>query len=107
MGRITSVVWAERAESQLVDIIEYIAVENLEAAMSLRNRAIEALGRLLTFPESGRRVPELAKSAAVNRTYREVVVPPLRLVYRPDAPETLAIVYVLRSEQRFDPTKLA
>ena len=106
MAPTKTITWTERAESQLAGIIEFIAADNFEAALALRDRAIDATGRLTNFPDSGRRVPELAKSAAVHRTYREIIVPPLRIVYRRDGTDSLSLVYVLRSEQRFDTTKL-
>jgi len=101
-----NVVWADRAEHQFVDIIDFIAARNFDAAVRLRDRAIEALDRLGSFPDSGRRVPEFARNGYLNRAYREVVVPPLRIVYRL-ADGRVEIVYVLRAEQRFDPDQLA
>ena len=49
--------------------------------------------RLRRFPDSGRLVPE-----APGRIYREVVVPPCRVIYRREGTGVL-IIHVARGEQ--------
>ena len=59
-------VWTKAAIRELVHIREYIARDNAEAAREIALRIVDATGRIIQFPESGR-------SGRVNGT-REFVV---------------------------------
>ncbi len=83
--------WTAPALDDLDDIAAFIALENPVAAAELAERAIEAVERLRRFPSSGRWVPELR-----SRVYREVIVPPLRIIYRRERAKVI-IVHVARS----------
>ncbi len=63
--------------AQLLAAVAYIRRENPAAAARFRQRAEDALRRLVRFPESGRIVPEFP-----DLPYREVIVPPYRFFYR-------------------------
>lgn len=65
------------ARRQFLDAIAYISRDKPSAARSLRQKAEQKLGRLATFPESGRRIPEFP-----DLPYREVVIRPYRFFYR-------------------------
>ncbi len=98
-------VWTAPALDDLDDFAAWIAVENPTAAGELVQRALEAVERLRRFPASGRWVPELAAS----RIYREVIVSPLRIIYRretPPATGAVLIVHVMRGEQQLRPRSL-
>jgi plasmid stabilization system protein ParE len=69
--------FAGAAQSQFLSAIEYIKQDNPAAAYKFRKRAETALRRLIKFPESGRRIPELP-----DLPYREVLPPPYRFFYR-------------------------
>ena len=87
--------WTENALLDLNDIAEYIALENRVAAQDLVGQVVAAIRRLQTFPESGRRPPEISDSI-----YREVIVGPCRIFYRYDQTRNIVfVVRVMRSER--------
>lgn len=49
-----TVVWTKRAERDVSEIIDYVLAENPHAALSLRDRIYEAVGRLTKYPHLGR-----------------------------------------------------
>lgn len=89
------------ASRRLDDILGFIAQENVEAADKLSERIERALERVLSFPNLGRRIPEVPE-----RPEREVVVPPcVRIFYRADS-KNLWVVFAMRAEQEFHPEQL-
>jgi toxin ParE1/3/4 len=93
VARRAKVVWAEPALADLDDIAAWIAVDSPQAAADLVSRVMDATDRLQSFPRSGRRLPELP----IER-YRELIVPPLRVIYRAEGKQVL-IVHVVRGER--------
>jgi len=81
--------WASVAESDLSNIILYIAEERPTNALKILNKIREKASSLKQFPERGRIVPEL-RDQGIN-LYREIIVSPWRIVYRISGKE----VYVL------------
>ena len=75
-----NVSWASVAESDLRNIILYIAEESPTNALKILNKIREKASSLKQFPERGRIVPEL-QDQGVN-LYREIIAPPWRIVYR-------------------------
>ncbi|RJG36332.1 type II toxin-antitoxin system RelE/ParE family toxin [Motilimonas pumila] len=90
---MAEIVWTEPALSDLNDIAEYIALENLLAAKQLVQMVFSKVERLEDFPESGRIPPELA-----HLSYREVVVSPCRIFYKYDG-DSVHILFVMRTER--------
>jgi addiction module RelE/StbE family toxin len=74
------VVWANVAESDLKDIIEYISIDSPQNALNLLNKIKQKASDLYALPERGRIVPELKDQGILQ--YREIVIPPWRLIYR-------------------------
>lgn len=72
--------WASVAESDLSNIILYIAEESPVNARTIFDKIKEKASSLKQFPESGRIVPEL-QDQGIN-LYREIKVPPWRIIYR-------------------------
>ncbi|MFC0267034.1 type II toxin-antitoxin system RelE/ParE family toxin [Kushneria aurantia] len=91
---MAEVIWTEPALQQLDAIAEYIALDNPAAATRLVQAVFDRIERLEDFPHSGRLPPELPDSV-----YREVVVPPCRIVCRADE-ERVLVLYVMREEQQ-------
>jgi plasmid stabilization system protein ParE len=83
------IVWAAVAESDLKEIIEFIALDSPANAFKILNKIKQSASNLYAFPERGRVVPELQDQGIL--TYRELIVPPWRIVYRISAKD----VYVL------------
>jgi plasmid stabilization system protein ParE len=72
--------WASVAESDLSTILLYIAEESPVNARTIFDKIKEKASSLKQFPERGRIVPEL-QDQGIN-LYREIIVPPWRIVYR-------------------------
>ena len=85
--------WTEPALNDLNDIAEYIALDKPGAAKRLVSDVFKSIKRLIQFPESGRKPPELPAS-----NYREVFVGPCRIFYRVEG-KTVFILYVMRGER--------
>ena len=80
MSRAYQVVWADVALNDLKNILEYIAVDNQLSALEIFQEIKQRASSLYTFPERGRVVPELLDQSIL--IYRELVVPPWRIIYR-------------------------
>lgn len=87
-------IWTESALSDLNDIAEYIALENVPAAKGLVQQVFSTVERLELHPDSGR-VPTEMKSGR----YREVVVGPCRIFYRHTSGQ-MFVLYIMRSERQ-------
>ncbi len=74
------VVWAHAASADLGEIISYVAIDSPGAAEKILEKLESRAGTLERYPRRGRVVPELARLQI--RSYRELVVPPYRLMYR-------------------------
>ncbi|MGM0562980.1 MAG: type II toxin-antitoxin system RelE/ParE family toxin [Pseudomonadota bacterium] len=92
---MVEIVWTEPALNQIQEIAEYIALDNQPAAKKLVRQLFESAERLSSFPESGRKIPELP---AVS--YREVISPPCRILYKHTAQQVI-VIGVLRQERDF------
>ena len=97
---MTRVVWTRPARDDLREIRDHIAADSPRYARLVCNGLVSAVGRLRTYPLSGRVVPELDRPEL-----REVIRGNYRVVYRttPDAVEVLAVVHTSRD---FPPRKL-
>ncbi|RBW67008.1 type II toxin-antitoxin system RelE/ParE family toxin [Vibrionales bacterium C3R12] len=90
---MAEVIWTDPALSDLNDIAEYIALENIVAAKLLVQSVFDKVERLEMFPESGRVPPELD-----YLSYREIVASPCRVFYKQEN-EKVYILYVMREER--------
>jgi toxin ParE1/3/4 len=90
---MAEVIWTSPAIDDLNDIAEYIALSNIPAAKILTQKIFDAISRLESHPESGKRPLEL-----VNLNYREVNVNPCRIFYRVDN-DKVYILHVMRQER--------
>lgn len=75
-----TVEWARVAEEDLVAIVNYIALDSVEAALTILTRLRERVENLFVMPLRGRVVPELKEHGVL--TYRELIVKPWRIIYR-------------------------
>lgn len=74
------VIWTNTAENDLKEIIESISIESPRNALKILNRIKQKASNLYTLPERGRIVPELHSQGILQ--YREIIIPPWRLMYR-------------------------
>ena len=69
--------WSTTAQNDLNDIIDYIAQDSLEFALSFYDQVKEKLENLTEFPNMGRKVPELD-----DPNIRELIFRNYCLIYR-------------------------
>lgn len=84
-----AVEWSEVARRDLERIVAYLAEENPAAALRVLQRIEKRAAALDILPERGRLVPELARFGI--RLYRELQVPPHRLIYRVDSRKVVVL----------------
>lgn len=77
-----AVFWALTATRDLEGIISHIEEESPQEVLRVLDRLRGSASRLKRFPERGRVVPELQKQGVM--TYRELLIPPWRMIYRID-----------------------
>jgi len=80
MAKNYKVLWARAAEDDLKSIIEYICVDSPSAARDILNNIKAKASSLCSFPQRGRVVPELEDHGILQ--YRELIIPPWRVIYR-------------------------
>ena len=71
------VVWSPLALDRASEIAVYISHDSAAAAEKWINMVFAKTGRLKTFPESGRIVPEIN-----NNNFRELIYGNYRIIYR-------------------------
>ena len=70
------IVWSETAREDLRDIVQYISLDDLDAARRLADRIVARIEAASEFPLSNRSVPEKH-----DESIREVILSPYRIVY--------------------------
>jgi len=69
--------WSSKAENDLNEIIDYIAQDSLEYALSFYEQVREKVENLILFPKMGRIVPELD-----DPNIRELILRNYRIIYK-------------------------
>jgi plasmid stabilization system protein ParE len=70
------VVWSPLALEKLVDVAEFIALDNATAAENWVNEVFNKTDLLCAMPEMGRTVPEMP-----HTHYREIIFGNYRIIY--------------------------
>jgi toxin ParE1/3/4 len=78
--RTFEVEWADAARTDLALIVDYIAADSVDSAISMLEKIGSRAASLTILPRRGRVVPELA--AVGVHSYREIMFAPWRIVYR-------------------------
>jgi toxin ParE1/3/4 len=99
MKKAYEVIWSETSEKDLMDIVEYIATDSPSNAFEIFKKIKQKTSRLYTFPDRGRIVPELQAQGII--LYRELIVPPWRILYRISG-KTVYVLSVLDSRQNVE-----
>lgn len=89
MPRRYSVRWARTAEQDLEAIVDYIARDSIDTALRILAKLRDSAATLSSTPHRGRVVPELLAHGIP--TYRELIIPPWRLMYRIGEGEVLVL----------------
>jgi toxin ParE1/3/4 len=92
--------WTRQAAADLEAITEFIANDSVVYAQLFAVDVLDAIDRLVAFPESGRIVPE-----ADNPIIREIIYGNYRIVYR-FRKETVEILTLCHGARLLDPSKL-
>lgn len=95
------IVWSPTAKSKIKEILEYVAGDNLYAALNLIEQFESTVERLKASPELGRVLPELE-----NVKIRELVVHKNYGVIYEINPESIEILTVRHFRQNFSSPKL-
>lgn len=84
--------WTQAADRDLESIVEFIARDDIEAAIRILERIRKAASALETIPRRGRIVPELEELSL--RIYREILSPPWRIIYRISGYDVFVMVVI-------------
>lgn len=93
---MAQVIWSDPAIQEFERIVDVIALENPIAARRWAVRISRSVDKLETFPELGH-----PNRALVGQTFRELLVPPCRVIYGYDGGR-VHILHVIRYEQYLD-----
>lgn len=80
MSQKYKITWAHIAEKDLIEIIDYIAIDSPEYALKILKKIKKKASSLYSMPERCRIVPEL-KAQSITQ-YRELIEPPWRIIFR-------------------------
>ena len=81
------VVWSPLARDQVVEAFASLAADRPAAALAWFEEVLRTADALRSFPDMGRRVPELRRAYV-----REVLVHPYRLIYRREQDRVVILV---------------
>ena len=95
------IIWSPTAKTKINEILEYIAEDNPEAALSLIDQFEAKVEKLKENPESGRVLPELK-----DDKIRELVVHKNYGVIYEINPDIIEILTIRHFRQNFSSTKL-
>ena len=95
------ILWTEPALQDLESIRDYIKRDSEYYASLFIERIIEAVERLETFPEIGRKVPE-----AEEENIREIIFQNYRIIYRLETEQVL-ILTILHAARDLGETRNA
>jgi len=98
------VLWTETAIRDLEQIVDYVEQDAPMAAQRIFDSIAERSRTLDLMPLRGRVVPELARFEIT--IYRELVIPPYRMLYRVSA-DTVFIMGVFDSRRNLEDILLA
>ncbi len=80
MKNLFKVYWTDESQSDILRIIDYIAVNNPSMAKMVMLKIKEMGNNLKQFPQRGRKVPELLQNNIDY--YHEIIHSPWRLIYK-------------------------
>ena len=88
-----TIIWSPLAIQRVNEIAQYIAQDNDEAAIKWIDTIFKQVERLISFPQSGRIVPETNREQI-----REILYKNYRIIYRLDE-QTINILTVRHGKQ--------
>ena len=89
------ILFSTQAKSDLAEIVEFIAKDNLTAAQEWVASIENFINKLIKFPQLGRIVPEFS-----NESIREIIKGQYRIVYKIDKKEKSIIILTVHHSKR-------
>ena len=83
------IIWSHTAVEDLKGIVQYIAIDDPDAAAKLADRIMQRFEAASKLPSSNRIVPEKAEESI-----REAILKPYRLIYQVDS--NRSVIHILR-----------
>ncbi len=83
------IVWSQTAVEDLKEVVQFIAMDDPAAAASLADRILDRVEFASGLPFSNRAVPEKK-----DRSVREVILKPYRIIYQVD--DKRGAIHILR-----------
>jgi len=83
------IIWSQTAVEDLKGIVQYIALDDPDAAAKLADRIMQRIEAASKLPFSNRAVPERDEESI-----REAILKPYRLIYQVDADR--CVIHILR-----------
>ena len=83
------IIWTQTAAEDLKEIVQYIALDDPDAAAKLADRIIICIENASKFPFSNRSVPEKNEEFI-----RESIIKPYRIIYQTDTNRD--VIHILR-----------
>ncbi len=99
MNQNFKIVWARTAETDLKEIVNYIATDSPVNALKIFRKIKKSASSLYTMPERCRVVPELKEEGIMQ--YRELIVKPWRIIFR-IAEKKVYVLSVLDSRRNIE-----
>lgn len=97
---MVQLIWALPAIEDLERIVEYIALDKPDSAVTFAKRVFQVVDQLKHHPKMGPYPKELK-----SRSYRQLIINPCRIFYRINGNKIL-ILHVMRAEQLLNVKKL-
>ena len=90
------IVWSPVALQRIDEIVDHIASDRPDAAVEWAEKLFDLVGRLQSFPDRGRMVPELGQASI-----RELIYGDYRVVYKIEGAK-IGILTVRHGKRRFE-----
>jgi len=95
------IIWSPLAQHKLNEIVDYIAQDKPEAALTWVETVLDKVENLSSLPNSGRVVPELG-----NEQYKELIIGNYRVIYK-IARKQIQILTIRNFKQLLSPKDLS
>lgn len=96
---MAEIIWSENAMKDIEEIAEFIAQDSEYYALLIVEKIYHSAQRLIGFPKSGRKIPEIDRDK-----YREIIADNYRVMYKlkSDIVEILTVLHARRDTSSLD-----
>ena len=89
---MASIIWSGPALEDLERILDYISLDNPEAAQDVVTQVLNYIEQIESHPHLGKQIERIT-----GETYRQLIYRPCKIIYRVDD-ETIYILHIQRLE---------